>query len=70
METRVRRNSKLPSCTTAPLSSSDFKAAYDRMVPYTAAGFRRVCLGAESQRAPAASRDGRSSDGADKVAAA
>jgi AcrR family transcriptional regulator len=31
--------------------SSDFKAAYDRMVPYTAAGFRRVCLPADSRAA-------------------
>jgi Tetracyclin repressor-like, C-terminal domain len=48
--------------------SSDFKAAYDRMVPYTAAGFRRVCAPAE-HRARAEPREGKSPGGAAKVAA-
>lgn len=50
--------------------SSDFKAAYDRMVPYTAAGFRRVCLSGELRAKPAAARDGKSPSGTSEVAAA
>jgi AcrR family transcriptional regulator len=38
--------------------SSDFKAAYDRMVPYTAAGFRRVCLPAATESSTAQRRGG------------
>lgn len=42
-------------------NSSDFKSAYDRMVPYSAAGFRRICLTGELQGAGVDLEGGKSS---------